>query len=118
MKKLLSLMLFAVALIAPIFATAAPPGQFDSEFGFVASKHKSAAVVSVKLGEVVKPLGWKMNLDVISYAGVSDVAVGGFAVAGNFKVAENVALKIGPGLNFSTGQKPIPCAYFSMSWRL
>ncbi len=111
MKRFLGILL-AVSLSACGFS------QVQSEFGFVASKHKSAAVISVKLGEVVKPLGWKMNLDVLSYAGVSDVAVGGFAVAGNFKIAENVALKIGPGLNFSTGQKPIPCAYFSMSWRL
>lgn len=118
MKKALTFLMFAVALVAPIFATAAPPGRLDSEFGFVASKGKTAAVVSVKLGEVVEPLGWKFNLDAISYAGVSDVAVGGFAVAANFKLAQNVGLKVGPGLNFATGQKPIPCAYFSMSWRL
>lgn len=118
MKKLFCGLLFAVAMIAPVLSFAGPPGQMASEFGTIVSKNKTAAVVAVKVGEIQRPLGLRYNLDALTFAGVSDVAVGGFAAVANVPLAANVTLRVGPGLNVSTGQRPIPCAYFSMSWRL
>lgn len=102
------------ALFAVVTSTYA---QTQSSFGFVASKRKTAAVVSLKIGEVIRPAGLKFNLDALTFAGVSDVAVGGFALAGNIPLAQNVGLLLGPGLNFTQGAKPSLCGYFSVSWK-
>lgn len=93
----------------------------DTGIAYVIEPQSRAAyeVVTTKVGDIVRPLGYRGNLSVNAFAGLGDKSrpIGGFSLSYRGRLAENVTLDVGPAL-FVSERKPSGVALFiGVSWR-
>ena len=79
-------------LVTAMLAIAAVPVIAPADVGGAAvfSKAKSGAVLTYDVAPIVRPFGFKFDLTLTSFIGKNDSTIGGLAVIGRPKLAENV----------------------------